>query len=147
MLLFVIGLLWFFAWGALIYVLETSSSDGSRVNWRQAGMSWGPGKNSEYHCISSNRPLGSLPTGPDPIPISFEPSEANKPKFYAACSEAGTLRTFETSDELLCFIAGKPLSSWAVFKRRYARKWSVWRRVDLSGHMSSSEAQEVIWKA
>lgn len=146
MLLFTFGLLWLFAWGALIYTLKISYSGSSHAE--HAGMN----SSSESNWSPSSEELYSLPRGPKELtPVAGRPagsdrSEPDRPKFYAACSGAGTIRTFETSAELLCFIAGRSLSSWAVFKRRPARWWAVWRRVDLEGQMSTSEIEGAIWE-
>lgn len=142
MFLFIIGLLWLFTWWVLIYTLDISYVNGSCTNWSQAERQ----RPSKYNRPSPHRPSPSLSTEFTALPIGAEPIGAGRSEFYAACSGTGTLRTFETSDELLHFIAGKSLSSWAVFKRRYARWWAVWRQVELGGHMSSSEIQGAIWE-
>lgn len=150
MLLFIIGLVWFFAWGALIYMRMAFYSGG--LPFEQVGTSDTFENGSACRWLFSFRSTGSLPREPkEPIQVDARSASAkqpkpNRPTFYAACSGAGTIRTFETSAELLCFVAGRSLSSWAIFKRRSSQWWAVWRRVDLGGHMSTSEIQGALWE-
>lgn len=137
MLLFLIGLVWFFTWGALIYLLVTSCSSGSFSEQDDS---------SESNWIPSSRALYPLSRGSQELTPVAAPAGPERPMFYAACSGAGTIRTFETSTGLLRFLGDQSLSSWAVFKRSSAHWWAIWRRVDLRGHMSTSEIEEAIWE-